>query len=80
MDFSLCPYKYLFGKPNKGLHQYKLFNIALVDVIATVGSAYLISKFNNLDFKEVLFVLFLIGIIAHQLFCVRTTIDKLIFV
>jgi hypothetical protein len=80
MDFSLCPYKYLFGKPDKGVHQYKFFNIALVDLGATIATAYFISKFNNLDFKEVLFLLFILGIILHNLFCVRTTIDKIIFI
>jgi len=77
---SLCKYKNIFGKPNKGIHSYRIFNIAIVDVLATIILAYviylLIPKYN---FFFILICLFLIGIISHRIFCVRTTIDKLIF-
>lgn len=29
---SLCEYKDIFGIPNEGVHSYRLFNIAIVDV------------------------------------------------
>jgi hypothetical protein len=54
MDFSLCPYKYLFGKPNEGVHQYRIFDIAIVDTISTIAAAYLISRFFKYEFKFVL--------------------------
>jgi hypothetical protein len=77
---SLCKYKNIFGKVNEGIHSYKIFNIAIVDVLATIILAYviylLIPKYN---FFFILICLFLIGIISHRIFCVRTTIDKLIF-
>ena len=79
MNTNLCPYKYIFGKPSEGVHSYKLFNIALVDLILTVLFAYGISRYYDLNFYEVLIILFLLGIIFHRLFCVKTTIDKLIF-
>jgi len=79
MEYSLCPYKYIFGKPSTGVHQYKILNIAIVDVVSTIFGAYLISKFFKYDFKSVLLILFFLGIIFHRLFCVRTTIDKLLF-
>jgi len=79
MKTSLCPYKYLFGKPNTGVHTYRIFNIAIVDVICTLIVAYIISTYFKLDFKEVSIALFLLGIIAHRLYCVRTTVDKLLF-
>ena len=31
------------------------------------------------DFYKILIALFILGIILHRLFCVRTTIDKLLF-
>jgi hypothetical protein len=76
---SLCPYKYIFGKPGEGIHSYRIFDIAIVDVIATIFGAYLISIVTKHNFKVVLFILFIIGIISHRLFCVRTTVDKLLF-
>jgi hypothetical protein len=79
MDFSLCPYKDLFGKPNKGVHKYKIFDIAIVDLVSTIIVAYLISQYTKKDFKLILLILILLGIILHRLFCVKTTIDKLLF-
>ena len=79
MDISLCPYKYIFGKPKEEVHSYRIFDIAIVDVICTIIGGYFISNYYNKDIKEVLIVLFLLGIIVHRLFCVETTIDKLLF-
>ena len=39
---SLCAYRTLFGEPTKGVHSYRFFNIAIVDVIAKIGSAIVI--------------------------------------
>ena len=75
----LCPYKNLLGIPGKGIHSYRIFNIAIADVIMTIIGAYLISRGFNLNFGLVLLILFLLGIVLHRLFCVKTTIDKLIF-
>jgi hypothetical protein len=79
MEFSLCPYKNLFGEPGKGLHKYRILDIAVVDLALTIVSAYLIAKYFKQDFKIILFILILSGIILHRLFCVRTTIDKILF-
>ena len=75
----LCKYKDILGKPNTGLHSYRIFNIAIVDVLLTIIAAFLISYFFKFNFLLTLFILFLIGIIAHRLFCVHTTVDKLLF-
>ena len=76
---GLCKYSNIFGEPNTGSHRYRIFNIAIVDVGATIIVAYMISKYFKYDFKKVLVILFLLGIVAHRLFCVRTTVDKLLF-
>jgi hypothetical protein len=78
-NVSLCPYKYIFGKPGEGVHSYRIFDIAVVDVVCTIILAYGISKYFDYNFKLVLLILFLLGIILHHLFCVRTTVDKLLF-
>lgn len=69
----------IFGKPGEGVHSYRLFNIAIVDVIFTVIGAYLISEFINKSFLITLLVLFIIGIVLHRFFNVKTTIDKILF-
>ena len=75
-----CKYKNIFGKIKEGLHSYRIFNIAIIDVLLTIIVAYIIHyMFPRYKFSLVLLLLFLLGIIAHRLFCVRTTIDKLLF-
>ena len=76
---DLCKYKDLFGKPNTGVHSFRIFNIAIVDVLLTILTAYILSSFTGYNFIYTLIFMFLLGIISHSLFCVRTTIDKLIF-
>ena len=77
---SLCKYKNIFGKPKEGVHSYRIFNIAIVDVLATIFVAYIIKLlFPNYNYYLILFTLFLLGIFLHHIFCVKTTIDKLIF-
>lgn len=72
-------FKDIFGEPNKGVHSYRLFDVAIVDVILTIVIGFLISYLFNVSFWKTLLILFLLGIILHRLFCVRTTIDKLLF-
>jgi len=82
---NLCKYKNIFGELRTGVHSIRIFNIAIVDVILTILGGILIQTillklFNyNIELTIVLVSLFILGIILHRLFCVRTTIDKLLF-
>jgi hypothetical protein len=78
---DLCKYSDIFGKPNTGAHSYRLFGIAIVDVIATIFLGIFIKSYflKNMDIFKILIFLFLLGIIAHRVFCVKTTIDTLLF-
>ena len=53
--------------------------VAIMDVIMTIIAAFLISYFFKISFFYTSISLFVLGIILHRLFCVRTTIDKLLF-
>jgi len=75
----LCKYKDSLGKPNEGVHKYKIFNISIVDVLLTIFVAFIISFFSKINFFIILILLFIAGIILHRIFCVRTTVDKLLF-
>ena len=75
----LCKYKDALGKPNEGIHKYRIFNIAIVDVLLTFFVAFIISFFSKINFFIILILLFIAGIILHRIFWVRTTVDKLIF-
>jgi hypothetical protein len=75
---SLCQYKNIFGKPKEGAHSYRVFNVAIVDVILTILAAVLISYLGKFSFVKTCFILFLLGIILHYFFCVETTFGKLL--
>ena len=76
---TLCAYKDVFGKPGQGIHSYRLFGVAIVDVILTIFGAMIIAYFSKYNFFKILIALFILGIIMHRVFCVRTTVDKLLF-
>ena len=75
----LCKYKNIFGKPKDGLHSIRIFNIAIIDLILTIIGSFIISKWMNWNFFNTIIVLLIVGIILHRVFCVNTTINKLIF-
>lgn len=75
-----CQYKDLFGKVNEGFHSYKIFNIAIIDVLLTIIFAVIISHYSTIPLLNMMLILFVISMILHRLFCVRTTVDKIIFV
>ena len=78
-SFNLCKYRNALGVPGKGVHSIRLGGIAVVDVIMTLIGAYIIARIMRASFAWTATGLFLLGIILHRLFCVRTTIDKLLF-
>lgn len=78
---SLCQYKDMFGKPREGSHSTRIpiLDVALTDVVATLVGGYFISQIYNLTFFNAFIVLFIISIIAHRAFCVRTKVDSFLF-
>jgi hypothetical protein len=76
----LCEYKNILGKVGEGIHSYRIFNIAIMDVLFTIVAAYIIHLFvPKYSFGHILIILFLTGIILHHIFCVRTTVEKILF-
>ena len=76
----LCEYKNILGTVGEGVHSIRIFNIAIVDVLLTIIGAYIIHLFApGYRFSIILLTLFATGIVLHWLFCVRTTVDKLLF-
>ena len=76
---DLCKYKNSLGVPKKGIHSYRLFGLAIADVIMTILLALFISYIFKYSFLYTTITVFILGIILHRMFCVRTTIDKLLF-
>ncbi len=77
---SICKYKDIFGKPNEGVHSVRFFGIAIIDFILTLlvglGIKYIFPDYNII---LIYVILFTFGIIMHRMFCVNTTINKILF-
>jgi len=76
---NFCKYKNILGIPGEGIHKYRFLNMALADILLTLLASIIISYLFKLSFLITTISLFILGIILHRLFCVRTTIDKLLF-
>jgi hypothetical protein len=78
-----CPYQNALGIPGQGFHSYRLFNIALGDVVLLLLFAvvvqWIINQFSTCSYNLAVLISFLIGIVIHRICCVRTTIDQLLF-
>lgn len=75
---DLCSYKNIFGESHKGLHQFRFFGFALIDIIGTIIAAGFISYVTDISFLIILLILFIIGQLLHYIFCVDTEFIKLI--
>jgi len=85
---KLCKYKNLFGEPKTGLHNYRIFDFAIFDILSTILVSVIIhqiiivqilQKSDTIKLWMVIVFMFILGILLHRLFCVRTTLDKLLF-
>ncbi len=79
MSCPLSKYSNMFGAPKTGFHSFRLFDIAVNDLLGTVAVAGLITYISNCNFMIILILLLVIGILMHRIFCVNTTINKKIF-
>lgn len=73
--------KDVFGEVGKGIHSYRILDIAIADVFMTILGAIVIKLLvaPKFMFVYILASLFLLGIILHRAFNVRTTVDKWLF-
>lgn len=75
----LCKYANAFGKPREGVHKYRLYDIAVVDVALTVVAAFAVSGLVHTPLVPTIIAFFIAGIVAHYIFCVDTTIAKFLY-
>jgi hypothetical protein len=88
MENKNCPFNTLkiklnkiFGEEKKGIHSYRICDIAYLDILVTMAAALFIQKafYPETEYYKILLFLFILGIILHRIFDVKTTIDRLIF-
>jgi hypothetical protein len=76
---GLCKYKNALGVPGKGVHGFRILDIAVWDVFLTIVLSAGFAYWMKWNIPMVVGLAFLSGIILHRAFCVRTTIDKFLF-
>lgn len=78
---QLAKYRNMFGEPGtkSGLRKYRIFGIAILDVSVVLLFALLLSWIDGLPFITNALGLFVLGIIIHRMFCVRTAVDRFLF-
>lgn len=80
---TLCPfsqYSDIFGKPNTGVHSIKFVNVAIVDYILTIILAFFIAYITNIPAELTTIFCFILGIISHTLFGVKTNTTKFLHI
>jgi uncharacterized membrane protein len=68
----------IFGLPNEGIHSYRLFDLAIIDIIATVIIAMLLAKIMDISVIKMILILFIIGQILHYTIGVNTGFMRLL--
>lgn len=76
---DLCKYKDLFGIPGQGIHAFKIYGISVWDTLITIGCALIIAWVSGWGYWQTIIGVFLLGIVVHKLFCVRTAVDRMLF-
>jgi hypothetical protein len=69
----------MIGVPDKGIHSYRIFNIAYMDVIVVLVASILIAWAMKWSYVKTIVGMFLLGIIVHRGLCVPSAIDKILF-
>ena len=77
---NLCQYKNIFGLPGIGFHNHFGFGFAILDLIATIIIAYLITqKTQYKSFPKVFGGLMVTAITLHKVLCVDTVLNRILF-
>ena len=75
---NICKFNTSLGIPDVGVHTHFL-GVAVFDVVGTIVIGVILSFLFKWNIIFTITILFILGIIAHRLFCVRTTVDKILF-
>jgi len=74
-----CPYKYALGVPGEGVHSTRFLGTAVFDYIGTIILAMIVTKFTKIPLVLTTIGMFILGIILHMLFCLRTGTEIWLF-
>jgi hypothetical protein len=69
----------VFGKPGEGVHAWRLFSLAGVDVIGTLLICWWVSRTWQIPFWKVFIAAAVLAVVMHRLFRVDTRINVALF-
>ena len=77
---GLCRYRDIFGESKKGVHSYRVFDIAVVDVLLTIIAAWLLGEYEVYGYKfdGWVNILFIMSVVLHKMFCVKTKMTYIV--
>jgi hypothetical protein len=75
---EICKYKDSLGIPTVGFHKH-YWGLAMFDVVGTIVVGLIFAFLFKWNILITISIFFILGIILHRLFCVRTTVDKILF-
>lgn len=70
-----CKYANFFGAPGTGAHAYRIFNVAIVDLLMTILAAKLVAWYWAVSFLKTTLAFLALGVFFHYIFCVKTTFN-----
>ncbi len=73
-----CKYSDSLGVPGQGFHKHYA-GVAIMDLFGTLMICAIIWYYTDIDFLLVVFVVMLLTIFLHRIFCVNTTLNKFLF-
>jgi len=76
---NICPFikfKYILGKPKKGVHNYRFLNTAIFDYILTIILSIIITVITNIPLVLSTIFSFILGIFLHVIFGLETNTTK----
>lgn len=74
-----CKYKDVFGKPNEGIRKIRIFNLSVVDVVPTILLGLTIAVYFKMPKSKGIAIAFGTSVVFHAVFCVETTLVKMLF-
>lgn len=74
-----CQYKNMFGAAGTGIHQYRFLDTAIVDYIGTIVLAMIATKITKVPLVITTILAFVLGIVLHMVFCMKTGTETWLF-
>ena len=74
-----CPYRNVFGREGEGIHSFRIFGLAVVDLLATLAAALLLSYLSKVSVFIMFPALIILAVGVHRVFCVNTALNVKIF-